>query len=193
MASRVEFSVVGSSDVANQFANEQSFQSGWPAPLVILHSGQTGVERGAHRAARAAGLTVAGFCTKEMRDELGALPSDVLEVLTPHHERGPRQAVRANLMIASGALVVVPKVETAERVTAIASVLQVVRAQRLPLLICDRGTDSTEVARWCRSFPASSGSLRIAVTGPRETRWAEGEGVARRIVMAMAYASTISP
>ena len=82
--------------------------------LVIIHSGQTGVERGAHRAAVTLGLDIAGFMPLDKRDELGPVPRDVAEFLTPCFDRGPRPAVRANVALASGALIVVPDAETAE-------------------------------------------------------------------------------
>jgi Circularly permutated YpsA SLOG family len=153
--------------------------------LVIIHSGQTGVERGAHRAAVSAGLSIAGFMPLDRRDELGPIPVDVSQVLTPCFDRGPRPAVRANIALASGVLLVVPESSTPERFTAMSAVMQGIRSARVPSLVCDSKTNLDDVVRWARQLPETSGSTRIMVTGPRGTRWPEGETVARRIVAAI--------
>lgn len=157
--------------------------------LVILHSGQTGVERGAHRAAAVAGLTIAGFMPLDRRDELGAVPSDVAEWLTPCFDRGPRPAVRANVSLASGVLLVVPNAERAEKFTAMAAVLQAVRSAHVPLLPCDPDMNLDDIVWWVKQLPETSGSTRVLVTGPRATRWTDGEAVAKRIVGAIGMSS----
>lgn len=154
--------------------------------LVILHSGQTGVERGAHRAAVEAQIVTAGFMSPDMRDELGPIPAEIAAVLTPFWERGPRPAVRANVALASGVLLVVPEARRPEAFTAMSVVLQAARSTRVPLLPCDPTMNLDDIAVWVRRLPETSGSTRVAVTGPRGTRWTEGEAVARRIVTAIA-------
>ena len=154
--------------------------------LTIIHSGQTGVERGAHRAAVLARLAIAGFMPLDRRDELGVLPSDVAEVLTPCFDRGPRPAVRANMAIASGALLVVPDAARAEKFTAMSAVVHAARSAHIPLLVCDPATNLDDVVRWAVQLPETCGSTRPVVTGPRGTRWPAGESVARRIVSAIA-------
>jgi Circularly permutated YpsA SLOG family len=156
--------------------------------LVILHSGQTGVERGAHRAAAATHVSVAGFMPLDKRDELGPVPTDVAEQLTPCFDRGPRPAVRANVSLASGVLLLVPDSTQAEKFTAMAAVLQAVRSARTPLLVCDPRTNVDDVVWWVRQLPETSGSTRVLVTGPRGTRWPEGESIARRLVGAIGMA-----
>ena len=153
--------------------------------LVIIHSGQTGVERGAHRAGVAAGLSIAGFMPLDRRDELGPIPTDVAQMLTPCFDRGPRPAVRANIALASGVLLVVPDASSPEKFTAMTVVLQGVRSARVPSLICDPRSNLDDVQRWAARLPETSGSTRIMVTGPRGTRWSEGETVARRLVAAV--------
>lgn len=157
--------------------------------LIIIHSGQTGVERGAHRAAAAAGLSIAGFMPLDKRDELGPVPSDVADNLTACFDRGPRPAVRANVSIASGVLLLVPDAARAEKFTAMAAVLQAVRSARSPLLTCDPQTNLDDVIWWVKQLPETSGSTRLLVTGPRATRWPEGEGIAKRIVGAVGMSS----
>lgn len=157
--------------------------------LVIVHSGQSGVERGAHRAAIAAGLSVAGFMPLDKRDELGPVPADIAEFLTPCFERGPRPAVKANVTIVSGVLLVVPDAPRAESFTAMGAIVQAARTARVPLLAVDPSTNTTAIQEWVMQLPETSGSTRLLVTGPRATRWKDGEGLARRIVGAIAMAS----
>jgi hypothetical protein len=158
-----------------------------PQMLVVVHSGQTGVERGAHQGAIAAGLAVGGFCRHDRRDELGPLPAEIADVLTPCIERGPRQAVAANLRLAAAAIIVVPAASEWESFPAMSAVQHATRKFNLPIFVCDPGTNVSEVARWVRTVPAPVGPVRIAVTGPRATRWLAGEALATRIVKAFAF------
>ena len=153
--------------------------------LVVVHSGQTGVERGAHRAANTAGLTIAGFMPLDGRDELGPIPPEIAACLTPCFDRGPRPAVKANVAIASGVLVVVPDAEDPSKFTAVPAVLAAARAAKVPYRVVDPITNLEDVSRWVWQLPESSGSLRLMVTGPRGTRWHTGEQTARRLVSAI--------
>ena len=78
--------------------------------VVILHSGQTGVERGAQRAAKAIGFPVSGIGTADLRDELGPLPGEIARDLIACPARGPRSAALATLDRAELLVVVVPTV-----------------------------------------------------------------------------------
>lgn len=158
--------------------------------LVVVHSGQTGVERGAHRAAMASGLTIAGFMPLDQRDELGPIPADVAACLTPCFDRGPRPAVRANIAISTGILMVVPDAAEPNKFTAMPAVLAAARAAKIPWLVADPVANVDEVARWVWKLPESSGSVRVLVTGPRGTRWHTGEQTTRRLITAIA---TIRP
>lgn len=122
----------------------------------------------------------------ERRDEMGPIPADIAELLTPHVARGPRQAVLANVQIASGALIIVRAAAGVQRETGMSVVIQAIRDHAVPFLICDPTTNLEDVARWARAIPETSGSTRILVTGPRGTRWSDGEALARRIVGAIA-------
>jgi len=121
----------------------------------------------------------------DRRDELGPIPNDVAQTLTPCFDRGPRPAVRANIAIASGVLLVVPDSAAPEKFTAMNAVLQGIRSARVPSFVCDSKTNLDDVVHWARQLPETSGSTRIMVTGPRGTRWPEGETVARRLVSAI--------
>ncbi len=153
--------------------------------LVVVHSGQTGVERGAHRAAITAGLTVAGFMPVDKRDELGLIPGEVAGCLTPCFDRGPRPAIRANVAISSGVVLVVPDASDPNKYTAMSAVLAAARAAKLPYVVCDSMTNVDDISRWVHRLTPSSGSRRILVTGPRGTRWQNGEQIAHRLVGAL--------
>ena len=150
--------------------------------LVVIHSGQTGVERGAHKAAIATGFQLAGFMPLDGRDETGPIPDDVAQHLTPCSDRGPRPAVRANIQLASGVLLVVPESKQFATYTAMAATLTAVRRMPVPYLICDLTTPPEEVSRFVLGLPETSGSVRLMVTGPRATRWHKGESLAFRLV-----------
>jgi hypothetical protein len=125
----------------------------------------------------------------DTRDELGQLPSDVASMLTTCFERGARPAVRANINLASGVLLVVPDSTRADKFRAMAAVIQAIRSARVPMLACDPKTNLDDITSWVKQLPETSGSTRIVVTGPRGTRWIEGESIARRIVSAIAIAT----
>jgi hypothetical protein len=154
--------------------------------FVIVHSGQTGVERGAHSAALAVGFKVSGFMAANHLDELGRIPSQVSTHLIPTIAAGPRAAIRANLGIADAVMLVVPEADTAERFPAMDWLVQNVRSLRLPMLICDAETNAHQAVSWATRVRGDRSELRLNVTGPRATRWQTGERVARRLVRALA-------
>ena len=156
--------------------------------LVVIHSGQTGVERGAHRAAETVGLGSTGFSPLDERDELGPLPHAIASALTPCLERGSRAAVRANLLIASGLVVVIPNRNTPDAFTAMRSLIGSARAQGVPYAVVDPTSDFDDVRRFVDGLAATSGTVRLMVTGPRATRWAAGERTAWQVVAHMAVA-----
>lgn len=154
--------------------------------LVILQSGQTGVERGAYRGASSAGLALAGFMPVGGRDELGPIPPEIKQHLTECFERGPRSAVSSNIAIASGVIIVVPDRERVGTYTGMGVVLTAIRAAKIPWVVIDPHTDLNDAAQWIRTVPETSGSTRVFVTGPRGTRWPEGERLAMRVVASLA-------
>lgn len=154
--------------------------------MIVIHSGQTGVERGAQRAAASVGLPLGGFSSADQRDELGPLPEEVARDLTPCGERGSRAPIRANLEIASGVIVVVPEASAPRRFTGIGVVLQAARARGVPYKVADERTDPEYLAAWTRLLPSDSGAVRLMVTGPRETRWSTGSKVSWKIIAAIA-------
>ena len=111
-------------------------------------------------------MQVEGFCTFERRDELGALPPEVTADLVACEQRGARSALRATLERADVLLIAVPAVAQANANTGIEALRRAARASGVPHWIVDTATDP----------------LRSMVTGPRYTRWREGERVGWRLV-----------
>jgi len=148
----------------------------------VLHTGQTGVERGADRAARAVGMQVEGFCTYERRDELGALPPEIVADLVACEQRGARSALRATLERASVLLIAVPQAAQANTNTGIEALRRAARASGVPHWIIDPNTDLDQISLRLRQLEATTNPLRLMVTGPRYTRWREGERLGWRVI-----------
>lgn len=150
--------------------------------MILVHSGQSGVERGAHRAAVTFGWVVEGYCSSLSRDELGPLPDDIAGVLTPHADPGPRVAAHANVAISSVVIVLVPDVAKLTACTGMPAIRRVAVANGVPFLATDPNTPLEDIHRWLSSLTQDAESLRIMVTGPRRTRWQEGERAGWRVV-----------
>lgn len=160
-------------------------------PITILHTGQTGVERGADRAARAVAFDVGGFCTVNGRDELGAMPADVRASLTPHTRQGARAAVYATLDMADACVIAVPDRGDVNASAGIEALRRELRIRGLPSFIVDPVHDLSAVARELRVIEGRLGRLRLMVTGPRETRWAGGERVGWQVVSELSLAKSL--
>jgi hypothetical protein len=91
-------------------------------------------------------------------------------------------------MEATAALIVVPRLLDVRSVTGIAEAQTLIRSRGMPMLVCDPLTTEDEVIAWTRGVLEVAKPATIAVTGPRATRWKEGEVVARRLVMSLASA-----
>lgn len=150
---------------------------------MIVHSGQTGVERGAHQGAVASGLEVTGVCTSTIRDELGPLPPDVATRLRPCSSRGFRPALAASLELATHVLLIVRDADAASPAPAMGWVLTQIRRLRLDYIHCDHQTHPSDVTAWLAQ--AGEGRHHVLVTGPRATRWPNGEYIARRLIQGL--------
>lgn len=155
---------------------------------MIVHSGQTGVERGAYQAACAIGLPRLGVMPSDGRDELGRIPSDVRLDLVAGLERGHRAAVRSCIELATAVLLVVPIASAPSRFTAMSVVLRGAAQCGRACFVADAVTDVEDIAAWFASLGADE-RVRLFVTGPRGTRWGSGEAVARRLVSGLAQAT----
>ncbi|MEO6776616.1 MAG: response regulator [Kofleriaceae bacterium] len=150
--------------------------------LFVLHTGQTGVERGADRAARAVGMRVEGFCTFERRDELGAVPPEIVADLIACEQRGARSALRATLEHANVVVIAVPDAAQANANTGIEALRRAARARGVPHFVVDSATDLDELGLHLRGLEQLTDPLRVMVTGPRFTRWRDGERLGWRVV-----------
>lgn len=155
--------------------------------MVIVHTGQTGVERGACHAAREIGLPRLGVMPADGRDELGCIPPEISVDLVAALERGQRAAVRSCIELATAVLVIVP-IASAPRFTSMSVVLRAAAEAGRACLVADSATTPGEIAAWVAS-QATGERVRLFVTGPRGTRWTSGEAVAQRIVSGLARAT----
>jgi CheY-like chemotaxis protein len=156
--------------------------------LVITHSGQTGVERGADRAARTVGYKVDGFCTFEQRDEIGVLPADIAADLMRCTQRGTRSALRATVKRANALVIAVPDASDANSIAGVIALRGTARTAGVPHWIVDPVSNIAELAHTLRRMELLSDPLRIMVTGPRLTRWHQGESIGWRIVAQLSLA-----
>jgi len=127
-------------------------------------------------------MQVEGFCTFERRDELGALPPEVTADLVACEQRGARSALRASLDRADALLIAAPAAAHANENTGIEALLLASRASGVPHWIVDTSTDLDAMSTRLRQMEQATDPLRIMVTGPRYTRWREGERVGWRLV-----------
>ena len=156
--------------------------------LSILHTGQTGVERGADRAARSEAINIAGYSTFEQRDEIGALPAEIAAGLNNCMQKGTRSALKATLELSSALVVAVPDAKTANEVTGIEALRRAARLSDVPQWVVDPKTDLDLVIAQLHALHDPSRLLKVMVTGPRATRWVEGERFGGIIVARLSLA-----
>jgi CheY-like chemotaxis protein len=157
--------------------------------ITVLHTGQTGVERGACRAARLMQLDVAGFSTFEARDELGHLSIEVVQNLVRCGQRGVRSALRATLESANAVVLALSNADHIRTTPGIASLHRQARLLGIPCWIVDPTSDLTALAIELRKLEdAAPHDLRVLVTGPRLTRWPGGHELGMRVVSELALA-----
>jgi len=128
----------------------------------IVSGGQSGVDRAALDAARAAGLACGGWCPRDRWAEDG--PIAVCYPLTETPQRDPAQRTAWNVRDADATLVLTrgsPRGGTAFTV-------QCARAAGRPCRVVDleSGADAALIARWIEH----SGARVLNVAGPRESQ-----------------------
>lgn len=173
--------------------------------IKILQGGQTGVDRGAWRAAIDNGWAVGGWMPSNCRDELGQIPQEVTQHMMPLHMGGLSARTQANVTEAAALLIVVPDAQDPKATPGTKLTLELAAARGLPRLIADPSTPAIEVARWIRGLlrggiqlvldqrhdlgfrarPQLDGALLLMVAGPRESKWpgaqVETAGLLRRV------------
>lgn len=137
----------------------------------VVSGGQTGVDQGALRAARAAGLAIGGWCPPGRASEAGPIPDAFPLAETPEERSAlapgvPRsQRTEWNVRDSDATLIVQPAAQgPADPGTAFA--LACARRYDRPTLSCDPGgSESAErIAIWIRSL----GIEALNVAGPSE-------------------------
>lgn len=144
--------------------------------MTIVNAGRTGVERGAYHGAVAVGFDVIGVCRRGQKDELGPLPPDLAARLEPCDDRGARAAVARCLQLATAVLIVVPDRDELAAFPFVTWLGKRVRGAGIPLHVHDPKSAVDDTLTWTLR------QHRLYVTGPRGTRWLEGESVARRLL-----------
>jgi len=147
--------------------------------MLVVNAGRTGVERGAYEGASAAGIPVTGFVRQAARDELGNLPPQLAQQLTPCPGRSKRLAVQRAVDTAAAVLVLVPDPDDVSPFPVVQYVLKQARRMDRPVRVCAADAPSDDVLAWLRAAGT------VYITGPRETRWPPGVSVARRLLRAL--------
>ena len=127
-------------------------------------------------------MQVEGFCTFERRDELGALPPEIAADLTACELRGARSALRATIERADVLVIAVPDAAQANANTGIEALRRASRAAGVPHWVVDPATDLDKMSLRLRQLEQTTDPLHVMVTGPRFTRWREGERLGWRLI-----------
>jgi CheY-like chemotaxis protein len=138
-------------------------------------------------------MQVEGFCTYERRDELGALPLEIVNDLVACEQRGARSALRATLERANVLVIAVPQVAQANTNTGVEALRRAARASGVPHWIVDSNTDLDQVSLRLRQLEQVTDPLRVMVTGPRFTRWREGERLGWRAIAQLSLTPVLAP
>lgn len=164
--------------------------------IVILHGGQTGVDRGAHWGALDTGLPIAGWMPKAECDETGPIPEHVKLYLTRctvgARDSGYAARTGANVERSNAVLLVVQDHRRIGATRGTALTHSIANDDRFgrPWLAIDPDTPIATVTTWVKQrlqelSDQGEFELRLLVAGPRASSWAAGERVARTFVAAI--------
>jgi hypothetical protein len=155
------------------------------ADVMIVHGGQTGVDRGAHEAAIECGWPITGYMTADARDELGPIPPEVAKCLQPHETMGYAERTDANVRASNAVLVVVRDARYAKSTPGTRKTIVLTEKLHKRRMIVDPKTDPNEIAYWIWKDLIARGTLplpletrqadpapaQLMVAGPRESKW----------------------
>jgi hypothetical protein len=178
--------------------------------ILIVHGGQTGVDRGAHEAALNNGWLIAGYMPRDGRDELGKIPEGVARFLAPHDKPGLAARTEANVRAAAAALIIVRDMNDPRVTPGTAKTIDLAATRRLPRLIVDPTTDTMQIAHWIWNSQRVFGTLflplmappgdslgsiptRLLVAGPRESKWPGARAETTALLHRVADALTALP
>ena len=158
--------------------------------MIIVHGGQTGVDRGAHDGALDNGWSIAGFMPQNGRDEIGPIPFEVYSQLQRCLIPGNAARTELNIEKAHAVLVVVPDKDDPYATPGTRLTLLEARRKGVPRFV----TQPDDAIGMLVSFVAqhelrTGGELRLMVAGPRASRWSSGQietaGLLRRLKHAL--------
>lgn len=179
--------------------------------ITIVHGGQTGVDRGAHEAAIDNGWKLAGYMTRDQRDELGQIPPAVARFLVAIDKTTYAARTAANVRTSTAALIVVRDEDDPRATPGTTKTIDLIAERKMRCKIVGPQHDATVIARWIwndllmmsmLTLPIITQVLdpvptRLLVAGPRESKWrnARVETVAllRRVGLALAEIAQPEP
>jgi hypothetical protein len=171
--------------------------------ITIVHGGQTGVDRGAHEAAIDNGWKLAGYMTRDQRDELGQIPPAVARFLVAIDKTSYTARTEANVRTATAALIIVRDEDDPRTTPGTAKTIDLVAARNMRRKIVGPEHDARSIARWIWNDLLMMSTLplpiiaqtfdpvptRLLVAGPRESKWRnariETAGLLRRVSAAL--------
>lgn len=149
--------------------------------IAIVQGGQTGVDRGAHVAARTVDWPVGGWMPQDGRDERGPIPPDVAQHLWLCPRPGKAERTRENVRSSRALLVMVRDKADAYATPGTVLTLHAAFERNLPCRVVDPHASRSETALWiwnticapqeCFFGMAMDPRPRLMVAGPRESRW----------------------
>jgi len=165
--------------------------------LVIVHGGQTGVDRGAFWGALDGGLDQTGWMPKNQRDEKGPIPDHVARFLTRctvgSRDGGYPARTAANVELANAVLLVVADHANIKATRGTALTHSYANDDRYgrPWLAVDSGTPMKTLRDWLAArYDEHDGHVfKLMVAGPRASSWSSGEALARQLVACLGSAS----
>jgi hypothetical protein len=160
--------------------------------MIIVHGGQTGVDRGAHDGATDNHWSVAGFMPQNGQDELGPIPFEVYTQLKRCLIPGNAARTELNIEKAHAVLVVVPDKDDPYATPGTRLTLMEARRKGVPRLVVQPDDPIEPLVSFVEHQEQRAGNeLRLMVAGPRASRWSSGQietaGVLRRLKRALDY------
>lgn len=159
----------------------------------LLHSGQTGVARGAYWAGAGAipGLKSAGISPMDMTDERGIIPGEVRDRMRACDTRGTRQQYKELVLLSNAVLVVSNNRLVPSVLPEIDDVLQYVQTRAGHQVMMAGPGDGDAVYEWLVHMPmfargigsSRNGDFSLLVVGPRASVWPDGEQITLDILV----------